>query len=83
MAASVSIQKTIYVGSFAHSVGHAELEVCARGAIGVDEEGVIQFVDKDVGDEEDADVSGGREGWNGARIVGVRDGFFFPGFIGE
>jgi guanine deaminase len=77
MAASAQIQKTIYLGAFAHCVSLAELEVCPRGAIGVDEEGVIAFVERDVKQEEVKR----RDGWEKAKVVEVKDGFFFPGFI--
>jgi guanine deaminase len=80
MAASAPILKTIYLGAFAHSVSLAELEICAKGAIGVDDAGVIAFVERDIDIEE---VKRRHEGWNGARVVEVKDGFYFPGFIGK
>jgi guanine deaminase len=80
MAASVLVSKTIYYGAFAHCVALAELEVVGNGAIGVDEQGVISFVEKEV---EVEDLRRRYEGWNDANIVKVTDGFFFPGFIGE
>lgn len=78
MAASVPITKAIYLGAFAHSKSLSELEVCEKGAIGVDEEGIIRFVERKVGEQ---DVR--KEGWEDAKVVEVRDGFWFPGFIGE
>lgn len=80
MAASAPISKTIYLGAFAHSASLAELDVCAKGAIGVDDEGVIAFVERDI---EIGEVRRRHVGWEEARVVEVKDGFFFPGFIGE
>ncbi|KAF2687556.1 guanine deaminase [Lentithecium fluviatile CBS 122367] len=78
MAASAPISKTIYLGAFAHCLSLTDLEVCSKGAIGVDEEGVIAFVERDVGLEE---ARKRHEGWGGARVLEVKDGFFFPGFV--
>ncbi|OAG08044.1 guanine deaminase [Paraphaeosphaeria sporulosa] len=78
MAASVPVEKTIYLGAFAHCVALAELEIVEKGAIGVDEHGVIGFIEKEVDVE---DVRKRHEGWNDAKVVSVKDGFFFPGFI--
>lgn len=80
MAASVPVEKTIYLGAFAHCVALAELEIVEDGAIGVDEQGVISFVEKEVDVE---DVRKRHDGWNDAKILRVTDGFFFPGFIGK
>jgi guanine deaminase len=80
MAASAPISKTIYLGAFVHSASLAELEVCAKGAVGVDDEGVIAFVERNV---EIGEVKKKHEGWEEAKVVEVKDGFFFPGFIGE
>ncbi|PSN72100.1 guanine deaminase [Corynespora cassiicola Philippines] len=79
MAASAPIPKTIYLGAFVHSVSLSELEICERGAIGVDEAGLIQFVERGV---EDVEILKGKEGWGSAEIVSVEgDGWFFPGFV--
>lgn len=80
MAASTSISKTIYLGTFVHSISLSELEIGEKGAIGVDENGVIRFVEKNVDlhavHERHAD-------WKDAKLVEVKgNGFFFPGFIG-
>ncbi|PVH97024.1 guanine deaminase [Periconia macrospinosa] len=81
MAASQPIPKTIYIGSFAHCISLNELEVCERGAIGVDEEGVIRFVERNVSNEEDIKLNFGEE-WKDAKVVRLEGkGFFFPGFI--
>lgn len=78
MAASVPISNTIYLGAFAHCVALADLEICETGAIGVDEQGVIKFVEKEVSLE---DIVKKHAGWENAKIVEVKDGFFFPGFV--
>lgn len=80
MAASAEISKTIYVGTFVHSISLAELEIGENGAIGVDENGVIQFVHKDV---DLKTVHEEHPEWREAKIAEVKgNGFFFPGFVG-
>ncbi|KAF2645040.1 guanine deaminase [Massarina eburnea CBS 473.64] len=81
MAASETIQKTIYVGAFAHCVSLTDLEVCEKGAIGVDEGGVIRFVERNGGNGIGAVKEKGGKEWDAAKIVEVKDGFFFPGFV--
>ncbi|KAF9740275.1 hypothetical protein PMIN06_010402 [Paraphaeosphaeria minitans] len=78
MAASVLVEKTIYTGAFAHCVALADMEIVEQGAIAVDEQGVIRFVEQEVDVE---DVRKRYEGWGDAKVVSVKDGFFFPGFI--
>lgn len=72
--------KTIYVGAFVHSKSLKELDICEKGAIGVNEQGKIVFVERAA---EDLDVILKKhKGWSGAAIVRIKDqGFFFPGFI--
>ncbi|OCK92684.1 guanine deaminase [Cenococcum geophilum 1.58] len=73
-----SLEKTIYVGAFVHSKSLQELEICQMGAIGVDENGTIAFVERYVTDE----APRKKDGWESAKIVKVgENGFFFPGFI--
>jgi len=80
MAASASIPNTIYLGAFVHSISLSELEICDKGAIGVDSNGVIQFVERDI---ELAQVEEKHAEWKDAKVVKVgENGFFFPGFIG-
>lgn len=80
MAASVSIPKTIYLGTFVHSVTLTELEIGEKGAIGVNEEGVIEFVERNVGL---AHVHEKYGSYKDAKIVELTgNGFYFPGFIG-
>ncbi|KAF2145122.1 uncharacterized protein K452DRAFT_265757 [Aplosporella prunicola CBS 121167] len=85
-AAARPISKALYVGPFVHSVSLQDLDICATGAIGVDENGIIAFVERDVqnSDAAAAQLLGAKGGdWPGARVVRIRHaaGFFFPGFI--
>jgi guanine deaminase len=84
MAASVPIQKTIYVGPFVHCKSLAELDICEKGAIGVDEKGVIVFVERDVEGVHGVEkVREKYDEWKDASVVRIEgEGFFFPGFIG-
>jgi len=80
MAASATISKTIYLGPFVHSKSLAELEICENGAIGVDENGIITFVEKNI-QSTDTLISQKPE-WQNAKVVKIlNNGFFFPGFI--
>ncbi|KAL8802350.1 MAG: hypothetical protein Q9200_006608, partial [Gallowayella weberi] len=46
MAAPPRLQKMVYIGNFIHTPTRSALEVLDRGVVGVDEEGVIVFVEK-------------------------------------
>lgn len=81
MATSVPISKTIYLGAFVHCVSQTELEIGENGAIGVDEEGIIRFVEKNV--DLHAVHEKHRE-WKEAKTIELAgNGFYFPGFIGR
>lgn len=74
--------KTIFIGPFVHCKSLDELDICEQGAIGVDENGVIAFIERDVGGQ-DADSVATKHGWVNPKVVKIYDtGFFFPGFIG-
>lgn len=63
-----------------HSTSLEELEICKKGAIGVDENGTIAFVDHDV---KDVKAAARVRGWEGCQLVRTEEnGFFFPGFVG-
>ncbi|CBY00019.1 hypothetical protein LEMA_P076080.1 [Plenodomus lingam JN3] len=82
MAASAPISRTIYTGPFVHSVSLGKLEICERAAIGVDENGIIAFVEKNTEEDSIGKIKGRREGWSDAHVVSIEgDGFYFPGFI--
>ncbi|KAI9749869.1 MAG: hypothetical protein M1815_002222 [Lichina confinis] len=42
----IAIGKTVFLGTFIHCKSLNELDICEHGAIGVDEQGVIRFVDR-------------------------------------
>lgn len=79
MAIQSVVLKTIYVGTFIHSVSLAELQVLKRSAVAVDESGKILLVEHPV----EASML---EMWAkeaGTTIVEAGPGqFFFPGLIG-
>ncbi|KAF2828579.1 guanine deaminase [Ophiobolus disseminans] len=80
MAASTPISKTIYLGPFVHSKSLTELEICENGAIGVDENGIIAFVERDAQSFES--IKSEKSEWQDAKTVKISgDSFFFPGFI--
>lgn len=76
---------TIYFGTFIHSPRDeaSKLDVCEEGAIGVNSDGVIDFVERDVKDIDS--IVDKYPSFKNAEIVQTRpEGtqFFFPGFIG-
>jgi guanine deaminase len=74
--------RTIYSGPFVHCTSLGNLDICEAGAIGVDDEGVISFVERDV-KFEDLDAVVKKHGWDDSKVVRIYDsGFYFPGFIG-
>jgi guanine deaminase len=74
--------RTVYFGPFVHCTIFGEIDICESGAIGVDEEGVIAFLDRDVKFEV-LDELVKTHGWEDCKVVRIYDsGFFFPGFIG-
>lgn len=78
MAASATIPRTIYTGPFIHSVSLTDLEICESGAIGVDENGIIAFVEKEL----DLEAVQEKHSWQDATLVCLKgNAFFFPGFI--
>lgn len=80
---STSVSKTIFSGPFVHCTSLGELDICESGAIGVDEDGIIAFVDRDVKFEALDEVVK-KHGWDDCKVVRIYDsGFFFPGFIGK
>ncbi|KAK7519580.1 uncharacterized protein IWZ02DRAFT_380047 [Phyllosticta citriasiana] len=74
------VQKTVYVGTFVQSKSLQELDICEKGAVGVDENGRIAFTARSVDHLET--VLKEHEGWSGAKVIkGQENDFFFPGFI--
>ena len=77
-------EKTIYLGAFAHCTSLQQVEICAAGAIGVDSNGKIAFIDRDIGEIPAYELRERKDGWEKAKVVQIQDqGFFFPGFIGK
>lgn len=82
MAASAPIPKTVFFGSFVHSVSLNKLEILENAAIGVDENGIIAFVEKNIENFSIEDIKSQQDGWSDARVVSIEGtGFYFPGFI--
>ncbi|MCJ1439609.1 MAG: hypothetical protein MMC23_000089 [Stictis urceolatum] len=76
------LQRTVYVGTFIHCTSLTELDVLENTAIGVDEHGIIAFVEGDVKDDLTARVNA--HGWKEPVIVRQDPdiiGFWFPGFV--
>lgn len=90
---SPSLHKTIYIGPFVHCVSPTKLEICTTGAIGVDERGVISFIDRNASGSDDPSEAksyrlsrggegvngsnGHDDGWDEAQIVRIHDLGFF------
>jgi guanine deaminase len=75
--------RTIYAGPFVHCVSFGEVDICEAGAIGVDEKGIIAFIERDA-DYKDVPGVMKKHGWEDSKVVLIYDsGFFFPGFIGK
>ena len=74
-------QGVIFVGTFAQCKSLQQLDICDRGAIGVDKHGKIKFVERQV---DDVAAIASKYGWEDAEINTASDvQFFVPGFIGE
>ncbi|KAL7270989.1 hypothetical protein RUND412_006287 [Rhizina undulata] len=76
-------KRTIYYGTFVHSVSLKKLEIIENGAVGVREDGKIEWIERDVESVEDIRKRRGY-GWgvNDAGVVESGEaGFFFPGLI--
>lgn len=87
MASKTPLGCTIYAGTFIHCLSLDHLEVLENAAVGVDEKGIIAFVEKDVSVEQVKYRVRERYGWAGCEVVyggsGESTTFFFPGFVGE
>lgn len=87
------LEKTVYAGTFIHTPRIGEVEVFANAVVGVDENGLIEFIDKDfyISDKGNFDGQAKARGWihwgNECSIdlvecAGNGTGFWFPGFVG-
>jgi guanine deaminase len=74
-------QNTIYFGAFVHCLEPVKIDICEKGAIGVDTSGKIAWIERDPTDIEAVKQ---KHDWKDAKVVTVPGyGFFFPGFIGK
>ncbi|KFY47718.1 hypothetical protein V495_01841 [Pseudogymnoascus sp. VKM F-4514 (FW-929)] len=81
------VEKTVYLGTFAHSKSLKELEIAHDAAIFVDESGKIVAVERGVADEAAAKSFFPKLNWSESQEKPIRifkskeEQFFFPGFI--
>ena len=82
--APTRLNKSIYFGTFVHNVSLTEVEILENCAVGVDENGVITFVEKGIERGNVGQIAEGH-GWTewDLHIEGGKGTrFWFPGFIG-
>jgi guanine deaminase len=73
-------KNTVYFGAFVHCLNPQELDICEKGAIGVDTAGKIAFIERDTSDVQELLK---KHVWEDAKVIAVPGyGFLFPGFIG-
>ena len=79
----ITMKRHLYYGPFVHSVSISKkLDICDKGAIGVDNDGKIAFVERNVECVEE--VLERHPLWRTDGVVKAPKGcFFFPGFIGS
>lgn len=83
------VEKTVYLGTFAHSKSLKDLEIAHDAAIFVDESGKIVAVERGVADEAAAKSFFSKLDWSESQEKPIRffkskeEQFFFPGFIGN
>ena len=74
---------TVYSGTFIHSVALNNLEILEDHYVGVDEHGIIKFVEPGVsGKLKEKIRSCGWKSWEIYQAPKWRVSFWFPGFIG-
>lgn len=73
------LPRRAFHGALIHSVSLTELEVLPTGLLGVDEAGVIAFLDKAV-PASDVQSTLEKHGWEGVELVSLKRGeFLCPG----
>ena len=85
MAATKPLRRTVYLGTFIHSKTLGELERFEEAAIGVDENGIITFIEQNLSDLFGLKTRIQRYGWDNYDLVHAPEetiGFWFPGFVG-
>lgn len=84
-----AVEKTVYLGTFAHSKSLKELEIAHDAAIFVDENGKIVAVERGVADEAAVKSFFPKLNWSESQEKPIQifkskeEQFFFPGFIGK
>ena len=81
-----ALGRTIYCGTLIHSVSLTDLDVLERSIIGVGEDGLVKFIERDVRLEDVTKLVKQKYGWVGINVVrgdGTGRGFWFPGFVGK
>ena len=76
----------MYTGTFIHCLSLENLEVLKSAAVGVNEKGIIAFVEKNVQDSGLERLVKQKHGWTDWDVIkGDQESttFFFPGFVGE
>lgn len=77
-------KKTVYYGTFIHSLSLSNLDISPSGAIGVDESGRIAFIERNASALQEILTKYPEWAEDGGRVVRAKKGgFFFPGFVGE
>ncbi|KAM0754831.1 Metallo-dependent hydrolase [Meredithblackwellia eburnea MCA 4105] len=79
---TISTQR-IFHGAIIHSLTLTELEVLPSALLGVDDKGIIAFLDKDVpADKVQQVITDSHKGWENVQLVTLKRGeFLCPGFI--
>lgn len=84
------LKRTIYTGTFIHTPTLGNLEIIEYGAVGVDENGIIRFVEELPENRRERAVAkrvAEEHGWDDGVDVVVgwqeRSSFWFPGFVGR
>ena len=83
--APLRLRKTVYIGTFIHCTSQTQFDV-VDAAIGVDEHGVIAFVNATGVKDDILGSIKSQEGWSDFDVVQPKEEtcqFFFPGFVGE
>ncbi len=83
------LPRTVYFGTFIQCATPTTLKIEELTLVGVDEKGVISFIERNVDYKDVERIVRGTYGWGDYVIVRLRGsgghggGFWFPGFVGE
>ena len=81
-----SLHQTVYTGTFIHSTSLTDLEVLENTIVGVNGNGIIEFLEQGMQEADVQDMVEEKYGWKGMEIVKgdiAGRGFWFPGFVGK